>query len=216
MLPRVVLRYDMVCHHTVINHLSRVVVSLPDRASQRELAATRVTIQSEKQRLLNQKPGYFDKYENMATYHGTLPPSALPQTKGQFAHAMPLRPNAAAALAQLSVTLPPRGGVEYIDVKPLAVSPVGLSSTIGGESVTSQWERTALAQARLTSIDADVRAPMDRSLSGVKSLEALRGGTRQAVMAGKAAIVTKPVLAGHPSRQKWTTLHSKDIQSLFK
>lgn len=171
-------------------------------------------MQSEKQRLLNQKPGYFDKYENMATYNGTLPPSALPQTKGQFASAMPLRPNAAAALAQLSITLPARGATEYIDVKPLALSPVGLRSTMGGESAVSKWERTALAQARLTSIDPDAVAPTDHTLSGAKSLDALRGGSRQAALAGKAS--TKAGPTGHMPRQKWTTLHSKDIQSLFK
>ena len=193
------------------------------------MAATFVQMKTERQMMMERKPGYFEQYSNLAAYKGSLPPAALPQTAGVFVQHEPLRPNVANALAQLQATaaLDATTAAPADDEYARSKAGKGLAGTyqsgLRASTLTSppkaslrHAEQERRAKLREDSIDPDVKRDAGNKLTGSASMEALRGGTRS--LANSYSVVAASEIPGNlrlKQAAKWTNLKTTDVSSLL-
>lgn len=183
----------------------------PSSASRTELKAAFTPILTEKQALKTRAPEYFDAYTNLATYKGSVPPNALPQTGGSFALTAPLRPNPAHALAQLRASgasedaAPADTVYRRTTAKLHATQTMRLSASAAAMSTRIPSESLMRATVRQGALggDRDVAPRSTDKLKGDAAYEVLRGGHRTLSM------VTGATAGG------WSQLRSDDIAKLL-
>ncbi len=159
-------------------------------------------------------PAYFDMYGNLATYKATLPSAALPQTSGAFAHAAPLRPDAAQALAQLGRT---RDRAPADDAYERTLGMKGLASSVRVLRIDDDDKHahssfaSLRATLRLSTVDGDAAPVVEGRLKGAAAIDMLRGGSRNVRLLGGGAGASQKLA---PSKSL-SGLRTEDISKLL-